>query len=205
MLYDRISEYCEMNNISIREMELRAGVGAGSVSKWKKGDYEPSKKSLQKIADFFNVTISNLIDEENIEIEENQTVSAKIPILGSVVAGLPIEAIENNLGWVEIPYKMATQGRFFALKIRGDSMQPSICQGDLVVVKSASTADNNDIVIASIDSNDACVKKLIKHKEGISLVSINSSYAPLYFSENDIMNERVKIIGIVVELRRKIK
>lgn len=98
---------------------------------------------------------------------------------------------------------MAKTGDFFALQIQGDSMEPKISNGDVVIVRQQDDAETGDTVIALINGDDAVCKRLRKYKEGLELISTNPSYVPLYFDEETIKNKPVKIIGKVVELRAK--
>lgn len=126
-----------------------------------------------------------------------------IPVLGHVAAGIPIEMIDDIIDTEEIPEDMAKHGEFFALKIKGDSMTPSINNSDVVIVRQQEDAENGDIVIATINGNDAVCKRLKKYSDGLSLISLNPAYEPLYFNTSEIQGTPVKIIGKVVELRRK--
>lgn len=127
----------------------------------------------------------------------------KINVLGKVAAGTPIEAIEDIIGTEEIPEDMAVTGTFFGLRIHGDSMEPKISDGDIVIVRQQDDAESGDTVIVSINGTDATCKRLRKYRDGIELISTNPSYEPMFFSNEDIVNKPVKIIGKVVELRCK--
>ena len=111
--------------------------------------------------------------------------------------------IEDITDWEEIPECMANTGDFFALKISGHSMEPKISDGDVVIVRSQDTAESGDIVIATVNGNDATCKRLRRYKDGIELVPLNPSYEPMFFSNEDIRTKPVTIIGKVVELRAK--
>lgn len=131
-----------------------------------------------------------------------------IPILGTSRAGIPNLAIEQvNYDdpdeWEEIDPKLAKVGTYLALRIKGDSMQPDLNENDIVIVKSQSDANNGDIVIAKVNGDEACCKKLFKNNDGIILHSLNPSYPPMFFSQSDIQDKPVTIIGKVIELRRK--
>lgn len=131
-----------------------------------------------------------------------------IPILGTSRAGIPNLAIEEvNYDdpdeWEEIDPKLAKAGTYLALRIKGDSMQPDLNENDIVIVKSQSDANNGDIVIAKVNGDEACCKKLFKNNDGIILHSLNPSYPPMFFSQSDIHDKPVTIIGKVIELRRK--
>lgn len=131
-----------------------------------------------------------------------------IPILGTSRAGIPNLAIEQvNYDdpdeWEEIDPKLAKAGTYLALRIKGDSMQPDLNENDIVIVKSQSDANNGDIVIAKVNGDEACCKKLFKNNDGIILHSLNPAYPPMFFSQSDIQDKPVAIIGKVIELRRK--
>lgn len=127
-----------------------------------------------------------------------------INVLGRVAAGIPIEAIEDIIDTEEITEEMAKTGTFFGLQIHGDSMEPRIYDGDVVIVRQQDDAESGEIVIAIVNGDDAVCKRLSKYAGGISLISLNSKYDPLIFTNEDIANKPVKIIGKVVELRGKL-
>lgn len=142
-------------------------------------------------------------DKNNVTNNKSTSKGVKINVLGRVAAGLPIEVIENIIDTEEISEEMARTGEFFGLQIKGDSMTPNICNGDIVIVRQQDDAENGDIVIATVNGSDAVCKRLRKYKEGIELISNNPSYNPMEFSNKDILDTPVKILGKVVELRRK--
>jgi repressor LexA len=129
--------------------------------------------------------------------------SYSIPVYARVGAGLPLEASEEIIDREEIPEQMATLGDFYGLRIGGDSMEPRIVEGDVVIVRKQDTADDGDIVIALVNGNDAVCKRLKIYKDGIALLSNNPVYSPMYFSRSDTQDIPVRIIGKVVEIRGK--
>lgn len=138
--------------------------------------------------------------------ESSESVPKKgitINVLGRVAAGIPIEAVTDIIDTEEIPEEMAKTGEFFGLRIHGDSMEPRMCEGDVVIVRQQADAESGDIVIAMINGDDATCKRLRKYRDGIELISNNPSYDPMFFSNEDIEKKPVKIIGKVVELRGK--
>ena len=98
---------------------------------------------------------------------------------------------------------MARTGEFFGLKIHGDSMEPRMCEGDVVIVRRQDDAESGEIVIATVNGSDATCKRLRKYRDGIELISNNPAYSPMFYSNEDIENKPVRIIGKVVELRGK--
>ena len=163
----------------------------------------PSDK-IEEIANALGVSPSYIMGwKDTTEEPAPKRKGVVIPVLGHVAAGIPIEMIEDIIDTEEIPEDMAKHGEFFALKIKGDSMTPSINNSDVVIVRQQEDAENGDIVIATINGNDAVCKRLKKYSDGLSLISLNPAYGPLYFNTSEIQGTPVKIIGKVVELRRK--
>ena len=111
--------------------------------------------------------------------------------------------IEDVIDTEEIPEELAKTGEFFGLQIHGDSMEPKISQGDIVIVRKQDDAETDNIVIAAVNGTDATCKRLKKYKDGIALISTNPAYEPMYFSNQEIIEKPVRIIGRVVELRAK--
>ena len=132
------------------------------------------------------------------------TTAVRIPVFARVAAGIPFEAIEDIIDWEEITPEMAADGKYFGLCICGDSMEPRICNGDVVIVRKQDDADDGDIVIALVNGNDAVCKRLRKYENGmVALISTNPAYDPMYFSKGEVDETPVRIIGKVKELRGK--
>ena len=157
---------------------------------------------LEVLASALQTTPSYLMGWDEAK-EEPKRKGIKIPVLGRVAAGVPIEMIEDVLDYEEITEDMAKHGEYFALKIQGDSMSPRIWNNDVVIVKQQDDAENGDIVIAAINGDDAVCKRLQKYSDGIALVSLNPQYEPIYLKKDEVDGKPVRIIGKVVELRGK--
>ncbi len=182
------------------EIAKRINVSPQTFNTWIQGKAIPRMGKIQLLADYFKIEKSDLIEEKsNITISQG----IKIPVLGSVPAGVPITAVEDILDYEEIPQLWANQGEFFALKIKGDSMEPRMQSGDVVIVRQQSSADSGDTVIVLINGDEATCKKLEKTGNGIMLISTNTKYAPMFFSNEQISELPVVILGKVVENRQK--
>ena len=121
-----------------------------------------------------------------------------IPLLGTVAAGQPIEAILSHDS-VSVPKDMQGRGRTFALRVRGDSMiEENIQDGDIIVVASQKTADNGQVVVALIDGNYATVKKFYREPDFIRLEPANPQFKPIFIKTP----ERIQIQGVVRGLIR---
>ena len=202
---ERIKE--AMENLGLKQADLvdRTGISKGALSSYISGRYLPKQTNIYLIAKALNVSEAWLMgaDVPMKRLSPPRPSSIKINVLGRVAAGIPIEAVEEIIDQEEITEELARTGSFFGLQIKGNSMEPRMCEGDVVIVRQQDDAESGDIVIALINGDDAVCKRLRKYKEGIELISNNPSYEPMYFSNEEIEKKPVRIIGKVVELRGK--
>ena len=196
----RIFEARKRRKITRKEIADFLQVHETTIKRYEDGNTKklPTDR-LEKIAKYLNTSIEYLMGWE----DEQKPRGLKIPVLGNVAAGIPISAVEDILDYEEVPISWQSQGEFFALRIKGDSMQPRMESGDVVIVKQQSDANSGDTVIALVNGDDATCKRLEKTDNGIMLVSTNPKYPPMFFSKEDIINKPVVILGKVVEFRGK--
>lgn len=182
------------------QIAKKIGVSQNSYSRYELGTAEPSYDSLVALSKIFNVSIDYILG-----IEESQSERGlKIPVLGSIPAGIPIEAIEEVLDYEEIPREWESQGEFFGLKVKGNSMEPRICSGDVVIVRKQEDAESGDVCVVMVNGFDATLKQIKKEPTGIWLVPFNTKdYSPMFYDNNQIESLPVRVIGKVVELRGK--
>ena len=179
------------------EVAQKIGVSRTSYLKYEKGTHEPDFDTLEKIADFFGLKLDELLGTKET------TAKTKIPILGSVQAGMPTEAYEMIEGYEEIDESLAGSGTYVALRIKGESMSPKILPGDIVIVRLQSDVESGEVAVVFVDDDEATVKKVIKHTDGVSLIPYNPSYEPMFFSNQEIVSRHLLVFGKVAELRRK--
>lgn len=203
-----IQYYMDLNNKTRNDMCDALGVKYTTFTDWVKGNTYPRIDKIELMANYFGIQKSDLV-EERVESKENSPFNiptgnaVQIKVLGRVAAGIPLEAIEDVIDTEEIPQSLAKTGEFFGLQIHGDSMEPRMCEGDVVIVRQQDDAESGDIVIAMINGHDATCKRLMKYSGGISLLSFNPLYEPMMFSNEEIVTKPVRIIGKVVENRQK--
>lgn len=155
------------------------------------------------LADYFHVTTDYLL-KGKVSEQNHSSRGVRIPVLGRVVAGVPIDAVQEILDYEEITPEMAATGEYFALQVKGASMEPTLRDGDIVIVKKQPTVDSGDIAIVLVNGNDATVKEIKESPAGITLIGHNAAiYTPQFYSNKEIQNMPVQIIGKVVEMRRK--
>lgn len=176
--------------------------GRSIINKLEVGRNDINQNKLRVLADALGVDVADII---YVNTDESHNVTAtKIPVLGSVKAGVPLDAVTDIVGYEEIPKYWTTSGSFFGLIINGDSMMPYFLDGDIAIVRKQTFAENGDIAIVLINGNDACCKKFYKSKNGVTLNSLNPSYEPMNFTPEEVDSLPVEILGVVVELRRTI-
>lgn len=195
----RIREIRRNKKITAKELAERVNVAESTMCLYETGKREPDFKTLIAIAEQLGVTIDQLFGEANVSIKKG----VRIPVYGSVAAGIPIEAITDIEDYEEITEDMARTGNFAALKIKGASMEPRIVDGDVVIVKLQDDVDSGDIAIVMVNGDEATCKKIKKTPEGVMLISINPNYEPMFYTNQEIEEKPVKIWGKVVELRAK--
>ena len=196
-----------LNDKTQKEVAGAIGASPQTFNTWCQGIALPRMGKVQRLADYFGVPKSELIDEYKPftaeDSTEHKTKMVKIPIVGTVAAGVPISAIEDIQGYEEIPEQLARTGEFYALRIKGDSMSPDIRNGDVVIVRVQPVADNNDIVIASVNGDEATCKRLKRYETELCLVPINPDYETMRFTPQEVNTLPVSVLGKVIELRRK--
>lgn len=180
------------------EIALKLGVDRSTYAKYESGQSEPNFETTQKLAALFGVSVDFLIGGQ-----APNSNSRRVPVLGDVAAGIPIEAITDIVDYEEIDSAMAATGEFFGLRIKGASMEPRMREGDVVIVRKQEDAETGDTAVVLVNGDSATVKKIKKGLDGIQLIPTNPAYDPIYYTAADIASLPVRIIGRVVELRAK--
>lgn len=161
--------------------------------------FPKDEKILKALASLYNVTVDYLLGESQ---HENGN-KALIPVLGTVQAGIPIEAVQDILDYEEITPEMAAHGEHFALRVKGSSMEPRIREGDVVIVRKQSDVNHDDTAIVLVNGGEATIKRVHKNEAGIVLIPNNPTYETKFYSNKEIAELPVVVMGKVIELRAK--
>ena len=194
-LAGRIKSLRRQYNLTQKELAEQLFKSESAVRMWELGKSEPDLETINKLSAIFHVSADYLLGKKKKGI--------RIPVFGSVAAGYPIEAITDIEDWEEIDEDMAGTGEFAALRIKGDSMEPKISDGDVVVVRLQNTIETGETAIMIINGDEATCKKIKKTPEGVMLISTNPAYEPMFYSNREIAELPVRVWGKVVELRAK--
>ncbi len=162
---------------------------------WYNGNIYPRIDKIEKIANYFRIEKSDLIENKNNESINNS--KQLFPLLGIVKAGYDYLATENIIGWISIDKPITDVENCYALKVTGDSMQPVLFEDDIIIVHKQNDVENGQVAIILIDNEEATVKKVVKYEDYIELVAFNSYYPPKKLTKDSSF----KIIGKVIEAR----
>lgn len=194
-----LRKYMSLNNKTQVDLINDLGFNKSAVSTWCNGTRLPRMDKVDALAKYFGIRRSDLIEDKS----ESKIKPTTIPVLGSVPAGVPIEAIQDIIDYEEIDATTAAKGEYFALQVKGSSMEPRICEGDIVIVRKQDDVESGEIAIVMVNGDNATIKRLLKYEDGIRLMPTNPAYEPLYFTNDEILEKPVKVIGKVIENRQK--
>ena len=193
--------------LSLTQAELAKKMGyksRSSINKIELNQRNMKQSQIAALATALDTTPAYLMGWNEEETQQHETFT--IPVLGRVAAGIPIEAVEDVVDYEELSSDIFKDSpkNYFGLQVKGNSMEPRICNGDYVIVHKQEDAETDDTVIAMVNGSDAVCKRLKKYADSIALVSLNPAYEPMLFTREQIDSLPVRIIGKVVELRGKL-
>lgn len=202
---NRLKELRKKNNVTLQKLADYLHIANSAISQYENEKREPSFEIVAKIADYFNVSIDYLLGRENVEpLEMNRNV-IKVPVFGEIPAGIPIEMIEDTLieDYEEIDASLGRGGgQFFGLKVKGNSMYPEFKDGDTIIFKKQDTCENGQFCAVSINHSESTFKKVLIKESGITLMPLNPDYEPLFFTNKEVVELPITILGVVKEIRR---
>jgi len=213
---NRLREIRRSRGISQKQLADKLKVVQSAVSNWESGTRDMDSATLRILSDFFGVPVDHIlgmrdVTSPTVQMQDDapslfgsgSTKGIKIPVLGRIQAGVPIEAVQEILDYEEITPEMASSGDFFALVIKGDSMEPRMREGDVVIVRKQPDVTSGDTVVVTVKEQDAIVRRLLKKEFIIMLQATNPVHEPLFFTLDQVRDLPVVVIGRVEELRAK--
>lgn len=199
---DNLRKAMEKAEINATELSEKTGISKSTISRYLSGGYIAKQRNLLKLSLALHVEPKFLFPDAAQELDANLKVY-RIPIVGKVVAGTPIDAIENITDYIRVTNPAAADGSYYALRVTGASMEPEMREGDLVIVHKQDYFDSGDICIVLVNGNEATVKKVIKSDQGITLIGFNATvYPPHFYNARQVEELPVRVIGKVKQVRR---
>ena len=206
MFLNRLKELRQKNGVKQKDIASMLGVTAGAVSQWESGRVNIDWRCATTLAEKFHVTPEYLLGETDIidSASIQAPAAVRIPVVGTIRAGIPLAAIEDIEDWEEIPADMAKKGEFVALRVKGDSMLPDIKDGDIAIIRRQESIENGQIAAVIVNGEEATIKKVRLLPDGIMLIGLNTEvYEPHFYSKQEISDLPVRIYGKLIEVRRK--
>lgn len=190
--------YMSINNKDRYDLVKDLKFPYSTVTDWINGNSYPNIGRIEILANYFNIEKSDLIEKRTLK-------KNRIPVLGKIPAGIPIELIEDVIDYEDISEEMLKGDReYFGLKVSGDSMNPKYLDGDVLIVQKASDCESGQDCIVMVNGDDGTFKRVIKNKDGIILQPLNPNYEIKFYSNNEIEKLPIKILGVVKEIRRTV-
>lgn len=175
------------------------------LSLMENGKRKPSAIILKKLAPIYKLDYLDLYEKAGyIDLINNSTNSKQeVPILKQINSNNNVLFTKNIVGYVTIDETLNDIKNYFAFKIKDDSMSPILNNDDIIIVHKQEDVENGNIAILLINDKDIIIRKISKTQNGIKLESFNPYYPEQEFTQKDIKDKNIKIIGKVVEARIK--
>lgn len=207
---NRLKEAMRIRDIKQVELVEKTGLDKTLINKYLSGISNARQQKLTKLADALNVNEVWLMGYD-VPIQRDLTIgtslaskSAVVFVYGTIPAGIPMECIEDIIDTEEISADMLKSGKqYFGLKIKGNSMSPEYLDGDTIILEKVDNCENGQDCVVMVNGNDGTFKRVFKNENGIILQPLNNEFQPMVYSNEQIKNLPVKVIGKVIELRRK--
>ena len=224
LLGEIIKDYRVKHNLSLQDFADKIGTSRSYIHMLEKNinpstnkPINPSIETLKSLANAMDLDVDTLLkkldDNQLIYLNEEKykeqfntpSSTAVVLVYGIIPAGIPMECIEDVLDTEEIPASMLKGGKqYFGLEVKGNSMFPTYLDGDTVIFEKVDDCESGQDCVVMVNGNDGTFKRVLKNENGIILQPLNSEYEPLVFTNKQINDLPVKIIGIAKEIRRKI-
>lgn len=205
----------EQKDISKNKLSDMVGVNQTTIGRWESNEITPSIDNVEEVAKALNVELPDLLIKDlsfdNADLMPSTSDTIQIPVLGTIKAGIAIEAQQDILDYIDIP-RSWTKGNknFYALKISGDSMYPKYQEKDIVIFEHTNdyTIANKKDCAVMVNGFDATFKNITITENGIMLMPLNlnnsDNYQPTFYNNEQIENLPVKIVGIAREKRTRL-
>lgn len=211
---NRLNTAIRINNIKPVELSEKTGIDKSKISSYMSGRYKAKQDGIYLLAKTLNVSEAWLMGldvpmkreiDKNIQVINKQNNTSSIVIIyGTIPAGVPMECIEDIIDTEEISADMLKGGKqYFGLKIKGDSMYPEYLDNDTIILERVDDCESGDDCVVMVNGNDGTFKRIFKNENGIILQPLNNNYQPMIYTNEQIESLPIRVIGKVVELRRK--
>lgn len=190
--------YMDDRKIDRNKLSAICKVPYTTLTSWIKAERYPRIDKIQILSEFFNIRMSDLVEEHDYNNEIKQ-----IPLLGKIAAGYPTQMFADIIDYIDIPADMARGNKeLFALKTKGKSMEPNFIEGDILIFEKTEDCENGQFCAVAVNGDDATFKKVTKTDTGIMLQPLNPAFETKFYTNEQIASLPVQIIGVLKQIRR---
>jgi len=202
---NNLQYYMNLNNKSRNDVCRDLEIPYSTFTDWYNANIYPRIDKIQLLANYFGIQKSDLVESKsNGQIIQSN--SALVFVYGTIPAGIPMECIEDIMDTEEISADMLRGGKkYFGLRVKGNSMESEYLEGDTLILEKVDDCESGDDCVVMVNGNDGTFKRVFKNENGIILQPLNPSYSPMVYTNEQIENLPIRILGVVVEFRRKKK
>ena len=202
-LANNIKHYRKLNNLTQKGLADKLKIKPTAISAWELGRNKPLMDNVEKMAALFDVSKSQLLgdDFEPTNVDVVSTPFVKIPVIGVIACGEPIDAEENISEYRSVPVDRVPGGDVFYLRAKGDSMEPKIPDGSYVLCRKQSDVENGEIAAVLVNGDEeATLKRVVKQGDIVLLQALNENYAPYILNADD----PGKIVGKAIRMETEL-
>ena len=197
--------YMSLNKKSRNDVCRDLEIPYSTFTDWYNANIYPRIDKIQLLANYFGIQKSDLVESKSND-QIIQSNSALVFVYGTIPAGIPMECIEDIMDTEEISADMLRGGKqYFGLRVKGNAMEPEYLEGDTLILEKVDDCESGDDCVVMVNGNDGTFKRVFKNENGIILQPLNPSYSPMVYTNEQIENLPIRILGVVVEFRRKKK
>ncbi len=201
----------ETKGLSQNKLAEKIGVNQTTIARWEDDNRVPTIDNAIDVSNALNIPLEVLLGKDlrfdNAEVVKLEQNIVKIPVFGTIKAGIPIESQSDIIDYVDIPNDwLIGDKNFFGLKISGDSMFPKYLEEDIVIFEQCDDIEryNNKDVAVMINNTESTFKKILVNDQGIVLQPYNTAYDIMMFSKEQVEQLPIKVVGVAREKRTKI-
>ena len=201
----------EKAGLSQNKLAEKIGVNQTTIARWEDDNRVPTIDNAIDVAEALNVPLPCLLGKDlrfdNAELVELETDIIKIPVYGTIKAGIPIESQTDIIEYIDIPREWTRGGkRFYGLKISGDSMFPKYSENDIVIFEQNEDKElyNGKDCAVMVHGTESTFKKVLLNEQGIVLQPYNVAYDIMMYTKEQAEQLPVKIVGIAREKRTRL-
>jgi len=199
MISDKIKQIRRTHYLNQTEFANRIGVTQGAVSQWENGLTRPNFDQLRAISAAFGISVNDIIDETEEPRRDFDAINIRrsaVPILGTIACGQRITPDTTPEGYADLPDGIHAD---FALRCKGDSMEPTLKDGDIILIRRQPEVENGQIAAVNVNG-ETTLKRVYFRSDGLHLIADNPGYQPIFIPAYS--DEEIIIHGLAVGYTR---